>query len=185
MKNHRKLLMLFILFAALAMLAGPALAQDDGGVQSPEDGTPTAQPVVTNAPSGNQEPSETPDGPAAQDEQSQQAPAEGQEQAPADEGPFGGPWFFVIMIGGFILLYWIMGSSRRKQEAKRREMLSSLSKGDKIITIGGIVGTAVEVRDDEITVKVDDGTRMKFARWAIRQAGEDVKEEKKDGADKK
>jgi preprotein translocase subunit YajC len=180
-RHHRNL---FAILMLLALTALPAIAQDDG-VQSPEEGQPTGQPTVGAAPESPQTP--TPETTGEQDtasDQPEDANKE-QEQPPPDEGPLGGPWFFVIMIGGFILLYWIMGSSRRKQEAKRREMLNQLSKGDKVITIGGIVGTAVEVRDDEITVKVDDGTRMKFARWAIRQAGDDVKEEKKEGADKK
>ncbi len=182
-RHHRSSFATWIILASLALLALPAAAQD--GVQGAEEGTPTGQPTVSPAP-------ESPDSPAPEAAPEQDAgneeqadPQEDEGAQSGNEGPLGGPWFFVIMIGGFILLYWIMGSSRRKQEAKRREMLSSLSKGDKIITIGGIVGTAVEVRDDEITVKVDDGTRMKFARWAIRQAGDEVKEEKKEGADKK
>jgi preprotein translocase subunit YajC len=58
-------------------------------------------------------------------------------------------------------------------------MLSSLRKGDKITTIGGVVGTVMEVRDDEITVKVDESgnVRMKFARWAIRGVGDLAKVE--------
>jgi preprotein translocase subunit YajC len=81
------------------------------------------------------------------------------------------------MVGGFILLYVWMGRSRRKQESKRKEMLAALKKGDKVTSIGGIVGTVIEVREDEITVKVDEtnNVRMKFARWAIRGVGEAAK----------
>jgi preprotein translocase subunit YajC len=173
---------MWIILAALAVVALPVIAQDsaddaDGGewVSQPGEG---------------QEAAPAPEGEVGEDQPGEANGGEPEGEAPAEEqkGPGGimeGPWFFVIMIGGFILLYWIMGSSKRKQEAKRREMLSSLSKGDKIITIGGIIGTAVEVRDDEITVKVDDGTRMKFARWAIRTAGDEVKDQKKEDADKK
>ena len=61
-------------------------------------------------------------------------------------------------------------------------MLNELKKGDKITTIGGIVGTVIEVRDDEVTVKVDEtnNIRMKFARWAIRGVGATAKSEKGD-----
>jgi preprotein translocase subunit YajC len=70
-----------------------------------------------------------------------------------------------------------MGRGRRKQEAKRKEMLSNLKKGDKIVSIGGIIGTVIEAKPEEITVKVDEtnNVRMKFARWAIRGVGEDAK----------
>ena len=66
-------------------------------------------------------------------------------------------------------------------------MLSSLKKGDKITSIGGIVGTVIEVRDDEVTVKVDEtgNVRMKFARWAIRGVGDAARAEDPNQAEKK
>ena len=93
-------------------------------------------------------------------------------------------WFYVVLLGGFVLLYFWMGRSRRKQEAKRKQMIASLKKGDKIVTIGGIVGTIIEARPDEVTVKVDEtsNVRMKFARWAIRGPSEEAKQ---DPGDKK
>lgn len=90
-----------------------------------------------------------------------------------------GDWMPLLLIGGFLVLWIFLGRSRRKQEAKRRAMLENLSKGDRVVTIGGVIGTIVEVRDSEIVVKVDDNTRMKFARWAVRNVGEGVEEEKK------
>ena len=104
--------------------------------------------------------------------------AEGGEAPPARRrGLFDSPWFLPVMIGGFILLYLWMGRSRRKQETKRKEMLASLKKGDKVTSIGGIVGTVIEVREDDVTVKVDEtnNVRMKFARWAIRGVGDEAK----------
>lgn len=86
---------------------------------------------------------------------------------------------FIIIMAGFIILYMFMGRSRRKQEAQRKKMLSELKKGDKITTIGGVIGTVIEVRDDEVMIKVDESnnTRMRFARWAIRGVGEAAKTE--------
>lgn len=85
----------------------------------------------------------------------------------------------MVMIGGIVLLYIFMGRSKRKQAAKRKEMLGSLAKGNKITTIGGIIGTVVEVRPDEVTIKVDETNngRMHIARWAIRGVGEQAKTE--------
>ena len=87
-----------------------------------------------------------------------------------------------VMLGGVFLLYIFMGRSKRKQAAKRKEMLSGLKKGAKITTIGGIVGTVVEVRDNEVTVKVDEtnNARLKLARWAIRGIGDEAKTESPD-----
>ena len=101
-------------------------------------------------------------------------------------GLFGSWQLMIVMLGGFFLLYIWMGRSRRKQRRQRQEMLTSLKKGDKITSIGGIVGTVIEVRDDEVTVKVDEtgNVRMKFARWAIRGVGEAGKAENPDQAEK-
>jgi preprotein translocase subunit YajC len=73
--------------------------------------------------------------------------------------------------------------SRKKQEAKRREMLDAIQKGDMVTSIGGIIGTVVEVRERDVLIKIDDTTRIKLARWAIRGVGDDsVNEmEKRDG----
>jgi len=91
-------------------------------------------------------------------------------------GILGNP-MLLVMLGALVLMFVFSSRGRKKREAKRRDMLASLSKGDKITTIGGIVGTVIEVREDEITVKVDEtnNVRMRFARWAIRGVGEDAK----------
>jgi len=89
---------------------------------------------------------------------------------------------FIIIIAAFVLLYMWMGRSRRKKEAQRKDMLSNLKKGTKITTIGGIKGTVVEVRDDDVTIKVDEqnNVRMKFLRRAIHEVqGEKSEDEKK------
>ena len=83
----------------------------------------------------------------------------------------------IIMVGAVVLMLVWSGRGRRKQEAQRREMLASLKKGDKVTSVGGIVGTVIEVRDDEVSVKVDEtnNVRMHFARWAIRGVGDAAK----------
>lgn len=99
------------------------------------------------------------------------------------QGPAGlGKWFLPMMIGGMILLWFWMGRGRRKQQQRRKEMLEVLKKGDKVTTVGGVVGTVIEVKTDEVTVKVDESSnvRMKFARWAIRGIGETGKVENPD-----
>ncbi len=46
-------------------------------------------------------------------------------------------------------------------------MLEALKKGDKVITIGGIHGTVSNVKDDSVTIKVDDNCHVEFNRSAI------------------
>jgi preprotein translocase subunit YajC len=164
---------LMLIFAVSTMFAfvSPLAAQEgtDGGSFEP---APTGQ-------NDTAAPAETTDGAAPAEGAEGEAPATqpGSQKKPAS--PFGDNIFLFVMIGGFILLYLFMSRSRKKQEKKRKEMLSQLGKGDKIITIGGIVGTIVEARDTEVVVKVSDNTRMTMARWAIRNAGEEVQDDKK------
>ncbi len=109
-----------------------------------------------------------------------EAPSETKEQAPPSRSPFG-TLLWPVMLGVLLLfLIWSSRSSRKKQEAKHQQMLASLKKGDKVTSIGGIVGTIIEVRDDELLVKVDEtsNVRMRFARWAIRGTGEQAKTER-------
>jgi preprotein translocase subunit YajC len=60
-------------------------------------------------------------------------------------------------------------------------MLGQLKKGDRIQTIGGVLGTVVEARDTEVLVKVDESsnTKIRFARSAIHRVLEDDKAEVK------
>ena len=87
------------------------------------------------------------------------------QQAPPPGG--GNMMFFLaIMIG---VIFVIMLSSGRRDKKRRAEMLSQIAKGKKVRTIGGILGTVVDVRDNEVHVKVDENanTRLRFTRDAI------------------
>ncbi len=114
------------------------------------------------------------------DQTQQEPPNENQEEEPPGKGDgHRGTMWLVLMIGGLILIYLWMGRGPRKERQRRQEMISSLKKGDKVTTIGGIVGTVIEIRDDELTVKVDESNnvRMKFAKWAVRGVGDLAKAE--------
>ena len=67
------------------------------------------------------------------------------------------------------------------EKKKRDQMLAELKKGARIQTIGGILGTVLDVRDSEVLVKVDESTntKMRFARSAIHRVLDDDKVESK------
>jgi len=77
-----------------------------------------------------------------------------------------------------LILYVFMISGKKKQESTRKSMLDQLKKGDRIQTIGGILGTVIEARDDEVLVKVDESsnTKIRFTRSAIHRVIEADKE---------
>ncbi len=179
--NAKCTVMIAMLLATLAWTTTPALAQDakDAPAAAPATegfeaaGTPAGDiPATPAAPDAPAAAGDAKDAPKDKPAEEPAAPAQ-EEQSPLSK------YFPFLMIGGFLLLWMFMGRSRKKQEAKRKAMLSSLSKGDRVVTIGGIVGTIVETRETEIVVKVDDNTRLKFARWAVRNAGQDAEDDKK------
>lgn len=90
-------------------------------------------------------------------------PAAG-DAAPDPVNPLG-PLIPMLAIGVFF--YFIMMRPQQKEAKKRKELLNQLKKNDKIVTIGGIIGTIVDLNTDRVTVRVDDGTRIKFVRSSI------------------
>jgi len=164
------LLVVATLLGLLALPAGPAgmrvaLAQESQPERIPTqaDVQPEIKPAAPNAGGEPAEQEKTPK-------------AEVKKDAPAS--PFN-TWYLLAMFGGLILLYVWMGRGKKKEQRRRNEMLGNLKKGDKITTIGGIIGTVVEVRPDDVMVKTDESAnvRMRFARWAIRGVGEAGKAE--------
>ena len=60
----------------------------------------------------------------------------------------------------------IRPENKRKKEAE--QMRASVKTGDKITTIGGIIGTVVNVKEDKIVIETSaDQVRIEFAKWAI------------------
>jgi preprotein translocase subunit YajC len=70
-----------------------------------------------------------------------------------------------------IVFFWLTSGSKRKQEKTRKAMIEALKRGDRIQTVGGILGTIVSADGNEIVVKVDESTntKMRFTRSAIFQ----------------
>lgn len=76
---------------------------------------------------------------------------------------------FVISIAVlFAVFYFFMIRPENKKKKKVEEMRSSLGNGDKITTIGGIMGEIVSVSGDSITIETgEDRVRIQVAKWAI------------------
>jgi len=73
---------------------------------------------------------------------------------------------FLLMAAVF---YFIMIRPQSAEKKKREAMLSAIKKNDRVVTVGGILGTVLSVKDDEITLKVDESsnTKITFTRSAI------------------
>lgn len=84
-------------------------------------------------------------------------------------GNWTGLLFPVLMLA---VLYFIMIRPQRKKDKLVKEMLGALMVGDKIITIGGIHGKIVSLKDDTLVIETGTGnekSNIKISRWAIRE----------------
>ena len=101
-----------------------------------------------------------------------------------DAAAAGGLGSTVIMMVAMLAIFYFMlirPENKRKKEAE--EMRASVRKGDKITTIGGVVGTVVDVKENNIVLETSaDQVRIEFAKWAISSnetAAENAKAEAK------
>ncbi|OHB66515.1 MAG: preprotein translocase subunit YajC [Planctomycetes bacterium RBG_13_62_9] len=61
-----------------------------------------------------------------------------------------------------VFMYLLLFRGPRKQQQQQRQMMQSLKKNDRVRTIGGIFGTVVDVRGDEVVLKVDEANNTKI-----------------------
>jgi len=61
-----------------------------------------------------------------------------------------------------IAFFWLMNRSQRKKEEKRQQMLDSIKPKDRVVTIGGIRGKVVNVKDDTFILRIDDEKDVKI-----------------------
>ncbi|MHC4290920.1 MAG: preprotein translocase subunit YajC [Planctomycetota bacterium] len=66
---------------------------------------------------------------------------------------------FILII---VVMYMFMFRGPKKKEQERQKMVQSLQKNARVRTIGGIFGTILDVRDDEIVLKIDESTNTKM-----------------------
>lgn len=87
--------------------------------------------------------------------------------SPAPGG--GGSQIFLFMIPMLVLLFLFTIMGGRKEKKRKAALLASIKKQDKVQTYAGIVGTIVEIRDEDVLLRVDEGTntRIRFNKSAI------------------
>ncbi|MBQ7204084.1 MAG: preprotein translocase subunit YajC [Eubacterium sp.] len=81
----------------------------------------------------------------------------------------GGSYSYIILMVVLVgVMYFMMIRPQKKRQKEEQEMRSSLEIGDEIITIGGIVGKVVTIREEDIVIETGaDRTKMKLQRWAV------------------
>ena len=73
-----------------------------------------------------------------------------------------------MLVGMLVLFYFLMIRPENKRKKEAEQMRGAVKTGDEITTIGGIVGTVVNVKEDKIVIETSaDQVRMELMKWAI------------------
>lgn len=74
---------------------------------------------------------------------------------------------FAPIILMFVAMWFILIRPAKKRQQETQNMQSSLQRGDKVITIGGLHGVIDSIEDTAVTLVIADNVRVKFDRQAI------------------
>ena len=100
-----------------------------------------------------------------------------------DTGSAGMMSSLLMIVIMFAVMYFVLIRPENKRKKEAEQMRSALRKGDKIVTIGGIVGTVVDIKETRIVVETSaDQVRVELEKWAISSnetAAENAKAEAK------
>lgn len=68
-----------------------------------------------------------------------------------------------------VIFYFLIIRPQNKKKKDTENMLKSLQKNDRVVSVGGIRGIVFSVKDDTVIVKVDESTKLEFSKSAIAQ----------------
>ena len=83
------------------------------------------------------------------------------------EGGGGGTSMLIMLVAIFAIFYFLMIRPESKRRKERQSMIDSLSRGDKIVTIGGLHGEVQDVHDDKIVIRIAEDLKVEVAKTAI------------------
>lgn len=76
--------------------------------------------------------------------------------------------YIILMVVLVAVMYFLMIRPQKKREKQEQEMRNSLEIGDEIVTIGGIVGRVVTIRENDLVIETGaDRNKMRIERWAV------------------
>lgn len=75
--------------------------------------------------------------------------------------------FFLNMTAVILIFYFLLIRPQRKEQARQKEMIAAVAKGDEIVTSGGIIGTVVRADEDSLIIKTAGETKITIERSRI------------------
>lgn len=80
----------------------------------------------------------------------------------------GSPWTMLLFLGGFgLIFYFLIFRPQSKRRKEHQALVGSLSKGDEVVTAGGITGLVTKVEDDFVKVQVASNVEMRLQKGAV------------------
>jgi len=75
----------------------------------------------------------------------------------------------LYIVALFAILYFLMIRPQQQRQKKHQELLKSLKVDDSVITVGGILGTIVKVKENTFVLRVADNVRIELLKSSISQ----------------
>ena len=74
----------------------------------------------------------------------------------------------IMLVAMFAIFYFMLIRPENKRKKEAEQMRNSRKVGDRVSTIGGVVGVVVNVKDDKFVLETGaDQVRIEFAKWAL------------------
>jgi len=83
------------------------------------------------------------------------------------ESPFGGVTMIIFVVAIMGMLYFMMIRPQRKRMKEHQQFMTTLKRGDKVITVAGIYGEIESIDKDSAVLKVESGTTIRVTRSSI------------------
>jgi preprotein translocase subunit YajC len=74
-------------------------------------------------------------------------------------------FFPLILLFG--VFYFFLIRPQQKADKQRRDMLAAIKKGDRIISVGGLIGTIVDILDDRVKLRIADKVEVELSKSGI------------------
>lgn len=118
---------------------------------------------ITSTPAGTKPADETTTTPVVEDNGKQAPPEKDTVKRETS------PWQYAPLVILFIVMYFLLIKGPKKKQQKHTQMVKSIEKNARIQTIGGIIGTVINVKENEIIIKIDESnnTKMTISKGAV------------------
>ena len=94
------------------------------------------------------------------------------QTAPTGGSPNAMGFFPIALMLAVVAFMLLSARSQKKREQRQKDdMHAKMAKNDRVLTIGGIIGTVMSVKDNEVVLKVDEttNTKMTFLKTAVQR----------------